>query len=228
MAGCSPFCRSPKRQHDADGLLHSLKDSATDGRLMAFWRAINDENLVGFAAQIGAHLLEARTVQKSGDSDEANDASPLRPFRLAFVSPAAVGVAPEDLPGRPAPEIDIEVTQVLGVSADSPFGRRLPIVERGAQPATAVLDPAAHPFRLLLIGRIADDYGDRLFALDGVGGFSGLGKARERSRYPGGVFVRVGQSVGHIEPEVRGVGERLHFFAVADGGGRGQIDDLGE
>jgi hypothetical protein len=121
-------------------------------------------------------------------------------FGLALVGSASVRVAPENLPGRPAPEIDIEITQVLGVSADAPFEGRLPVVERGAQPATAILDPAPHPFRLLLIGRITNDYSDRLFALDGVGRFSRLRKTRQRSRYPSGVFVRVRQSVGHIEP----------------------------
>lgn len=56
--------RSAQRQHDADRLLHALKDAGADRRLVSFGRAVDHVDLVRFLPQVGAHLLKARPVQE--------------------------------------------------------------------------------------------------------------------------------------------------------------------
>ena len=180
--------------------------------------------------QVGAHLLEAGAVQKAGDRDEADHAAPVRPAaEIAGGRAAAEGVATEHLPRRPAPEINIEVAQMLGVGADAPRHRRLPIVERRGEAGAAILDPAAATLGLLLVRRIADDDGDRLVALDAIGGAAGLGDAGEIARDPRRLLVWIGEGVGDVEPKI--CAERLvQVFrrlgvALAEGD---EIDEFGE
>ena len=96
---------------------------------MSFRRAIDDPDFRTRAPQIVAHLLEAWTVEKAGDGDEADDAF------LVLVGIARRGVIAraKDLPCRPAPEIDVEILEVLDVRTDAPFRRRPPAVERRDQ-----------------------------------------------------------------------------------------------
>src|SRR5206468_2312387 len=108
---------------------------------------------------------EPGAIQEAGDGDEADDAG------------VVLRVVVEHLPGGPAPEIDVQVAQVLGVGADAPISGRDPGVEQ-ADPAlgvTALFDPAAAALRLLLVGRIADHDGDRLLLFDLVGLPPGFG-----------------------------------------------------
>src|SRR5690349_13808412 len=121
---------------------------------MAFGRAINDPDLVGVVPQISAHLLEAGTVEKTRHSNEANDAAPRRRRRRIRRDDAAA----EHLPRRPAPEVDIEVAQMLGVGPDAPYCRRQPIPERLDTVLGTALDPAALAPCPFLVGRIADHH----------------------------------------------------------------------
>ena len=72
---------------DAHRLLHALENAAGDRRLMALRRTIDDPDLVGVAAQVGAHLLEARSVEEAGDADEADDPCAGSSRRLGLVRP---------------------------------------------------------------------------------------------------------------------------------------------
>ena len=68
---------------------------------------------------------------------------------------------------------------MLGVSADAPFNRRLPVVQRRSVSAcAAILDPAAKALGLLLVRRIAKHDSDRLVPLDVVGLAPGLRQRR--------------------------------------------------
>ena len=118
-----------RSQHDAHRLLHALEDARRHLRLVALGRAVDHPDVGAGAPQIVAHLLETRPVEESRDGDEADDAL------LVFFGIAGGGVmaGAEDLPRRPAPEIDVEVPQVLGVRADAPLRRRRPAVERRGQ-----------------------------------------------------------------------------------------------
>ena len=86
--------------------------------------------------------------------------------------------------------------------ADAPVHRRLPVVQRRAQARTTPLDPTAQALGLFLVGRIAEHHGDRFMALDVVGLPTGFRHARHVGRYPGGLFVRVGQSVGDEQAQI--------------------------
>src|SRR5579872_1978835 len=97
----------PCCQHDADRLLHGLEDARWHVGLMTLRRAIDHPDSVSLAPQIVAHTLESRTVEEARDRDETDDAGVV--FRVVI----------EDLPGGPAPEIDVEVAQMFGVRADA-------------------------------------------------------------------------------------------------------------
>ena len=60
--------------HDANRLHDTLKDAGVDGGSVTFGGAVNDPDVVAGAAEIVAHFFEARSVEESGDGDEANDA----------------------------------------------------------------------------------------------------------------------------------------------------------
>ena len=59
------------RKHDANRLLHALKYTRRDLRLMPFRRAIDDPNFGARATQIVAHLLESGAVEEAGHRNEA-------------------------------------------------------------------------------------------------------------------------------------------------------------
>ena len=72
------FTESSRGQHDADRLLHALEDARRHVGLMAFRRTVDHPDVRARPAQIIAHLLEARPVEKAGDGDEADDAGFVR------------------------------------------------------------------------------------------------------------------------------------------------------
>jgi hypothetical protein len=78
----------------------------------------------------------------------------------------------------------------------APFERRAPQIERRRSSVRPLFDPAAAPFRLLLVGRIADDDGDQLLALDLVRRSprfrDGLDDLRQLFLFDEGVAERVG------------------------------------
>src|SRR5438094_6027381 len=95
-------------------MLNALEDAGVDLRLMSLGRAINHPNIIAGAAQVIAHLLKTGTIEKTGNSDEAHDPR--------FASwPVVV-----NFPRRPAPEVNIEITEMLGVRTDAPFTWRHP------------------------------------------------------------------------------------------------------
>src|SRR5207248_4251366 len=97
------------------------------------------------AAQVLAHLLESRAVQEPSDRNEADDAF----LVLLGMAGRCIVARPEDFPGRPPPEIDVKVPEVLEVRAHAPFRRRAPAIERRNElAARTFLDPAAAAFRL--------------------------------------------------------------------------------
>src|SRR6185295_15116894 len=110
-------------QHDAHRLLHALEDARVDVGLVPLRRAVDDPDRRAVAPQLLPHLLEAGTVQETCDGDEADDA------RAVLVAADRLAMTrAEYLERRPPPEIDVEVLQMLGVSADTPADRRRPQV----------------------------------------------------------------------------------------------------
>ena len=183
--------RGPGDEDDADRLLNALKDASGYVGLMAFGRTVDDPDVIGLAAEVVAHLLEAGAVKEPGDRDEANDAGVM------------VGVVVEHLPGGPAPEVDVEVAEVLGVCPDAPLARGLPGVERrrfGGVGAPG-LDPPAAPHRLFFIRRVADDDGDRLSPLDRVRLLTGLGDRPEDGGEPFILDVGAAQGIGDVQTQ---------------------------
>ena len=151
-------CRRAGRHHDADRLLHPFEDPRAHLRLMPLGRAVDHPDLVGAPAQIVAHTLEAGPVEEPRHGDEADDA----------VLRRRIGIGVEHLPRRPAPEVDVEIPQMLRVRAHLPSRRRHPVVQGCRVILSARLHPAALALRLLLVRRVPDHDGDRLFALDAV------------------------------------------------------------
>lgn len=132
------------------------------------------------------------------------------------------GVGVEDLPGGPAPEVDVEVAQVLGVDTETPGARRLPRVEGGAAGLLRrlPLDPTALAFGLLLVGGIADDDGDGVVALDAVGLAARLRDgARDEAGDLAFLVIRVAEGVGDEHTQRLGgggAGEVEHFREDAE------------
>ena len=188
--------RRARREHNADGLLHALKNAGVDFRLMPFGRTIDDPDIMTGAPQVVAHLLESRTVEEPGHGNKTHHA------RLM------VGMVVVHFPGGPAPEVDIQVTQVLAVNSRAPFARRHPIFKRRCFLGVLVsaLNPSAAPLGFLFVRRIADHHRDGLFALDLVGLFAGLGNGSEDSRNPALIVMRIAQRVG--DEHARGLGGR--------------------
>ena len=112
------FRRRARGKRDANRLLHALKNASVHLGLMTFWRAIDDPNVVAGAAHVVAHFLKAGATKKARHGDEADDAGIVR------------GVVVKHFPRRPAPEINVEISQVFAVRADLPFARRHPCGER--------------------------------------------------------------------------------------------------
>src|SRR5574341_1407851 len=88
-------------QHDAHGLLDSLEDPRVDFWLMPLGRAVDDPNIVTRLSQVFTHPLKSWPAQKSGYSYEADYAGVARLMVVIY------------LPGRPAPEVDIEIAQMF-------------------------------------------------------------------------------------------------------------------
>src|ERR1700722_8592792 len=143
------FAELSRREHDADRLLHALEDPRRHVRLMALGRTVDHKNVRARPAQIVAHPLEPRPVEKAGDGDETDNAFLVRIFETSRGEAACA----KDLQRRPAPEIDIEVLEVLSVRADAPVSRRLPSVEWrvGLPPAPFSIQPP-RPCALSLYG----------------------------------------------------------------------------
>src|SRR6266851_1908720 len=130
---------------DADRLLDTLEDAGVDLWLVAFGGAVDDPDVVAGAAEVVAHLLESEAAEEASGGDVADDTG------------VVLWVLVEYLPGRPAPEVDVEVVEVFAMNADAPLGRGHPCFERGGVfgVSGAVLDPAAETFGLYLVRRIA-------------------------------------------------------------------------
>ena len=173
-------------------MLHALEDPRGDLGLVPLRRAVDHPHVVGGAAEVVAHPLEARPVEKAGHRDEADDS------RVVF------RVVVEHLPCRPAPEVDVEVAQVFGVRSDAPLARRHPCLKRRRQVRAARLHPAAQAPCLFLVGRVADHHHDRLLSLDRIGLSLRL---RDRLQHRGNPLqfdVGIAQRVGDEHPRRRG------------------------
>ena len=94
---------------------------------------------------------------------------------------------------------------MLGMRAQAPFGQGRPKVHRRRSPRAALFHPSALPCRIHLVGRVADDHGDRLIPLDRVRLFSRIADGGEHGGKPRLLGVGVAQGVGHIEARLRQV-----------------------
>src|SRR5439155_6367645 len=118
---------------------------------------VEDPELVEQLPHVPAHTGKARTAQVRRRCDETDD--PL------------AGLALEDLPQRPAPEVDIQVVEVLDVNRRGVASK---VFENPALVVVAVPHPAAKPFHAFLsrldhlpeVGRIPDAGEDWRLALD--------------------------------------------------------------
>ena len=178
------------------GCLYILEDPRWHLWLVALRGTIYDPDLVRLPSQFGAHLLETWPVEESSYRDERHyslliNGATFDARRLAVF---------EHLPHCPAPKVDVEISQMLGVSTDAPLPWRPPIPQRSpfliaAGPA---LDPAAQTLCLLLVRRIPDDDRDLLLTLDFVRPPARLAYRHENLRQV--LFLRKGvtERVGHI------------------------------
>ena len=106
---------------------------------------------------------------------------------------------------------------MLGMGADVPVRRRHPPEERSGDLVAlrTALDPAPEALRLLLVRRVADDDGDLLLPLDGIGTSARFPEGHENLRQVLLLGVGVAERVGHEEPcrgyRVRVVEERTQL-----------------
>ena len=94
---------------------------------------------------------------------------------------------------------------MLGMRAQAPFGQGCPKVHRGRASWAALFHPSALPRRIHLVGRVANDNGDRLIPLDRVRLFPRIadgGQHGGKSRLFG---IGVAQGIGHIKARLRQV-----------------------
>lgn len=123
-------------------------------RPLSLRRQVDDPPLVARPAQVVAHAPPGGTGGERRRGDEADDAVPV------------VRMGVEDLPGGPAPEVDVQVLQRVLVAAVA----RIPEVVQGGRPdPSPFLDPTAAVLRLVVVRRIGDDHGDGDVGLDVVG-----------------------------------------------------------
>src|SRR5262245_37983714 len=173
---------------------------------MALRAAIDYPDAVSGSTQVVAHTLESRSVEESGDGDETNDAS------------VVLRVVVEDLPGRPAPEIDVEVAQVLGVGADAPIGGRYPFVEQWVHPfrRRTFLNPAAASLGLFLVGWIADHDRNRFLLFDLVGLLPRFGNLAVPCAQRFDLGIRAAERVGdeHARRRSRRFADQLNQFGI--------------
>ena len=148
--------------------------------------------LVAHPAHVRAHPQKGVAVEITRRGDEADDAR------------TGGGVVLEDLPQRPAPEIDIEIVKVLqpdAVARSAHRGQKVVEDGAGAVPpphprtgAVAIVGPCGF---VAVVGRVAEAYDDgdraldaqRLAALFG----DGLKEERRLRRVGVGAFQRVGE-----------------------------------
>src|SRR5271157_5667502 len=169
---------------------------------------VQNPNFVAEAAHLLAHPAEGFAIEVTGGADETDDARPAR------------GLLLEDLPKRPAPEVDVKVVEVLDVAAvagddggpeefleDGGFFARL-VAAVAFEPVAPTIVTPPHPSagagsiiavrRLVsVVGRIAqaDDDGDislDVQRLDMLLG-DGLEEERQAGRFCIGAFERVSQ-----------------------------------
>ncbi len=93
--------------------------------------------------------------------------------------------------------------------ADTPRGGRHPTIEWRLSSITTAFDPTAAPFRLLLVGRIADDDRNRLATLDLVGVAAGAANGLEDLRESFFFNEGIAESIGDEEPGFRDAHCRL-------------------
>ncbi|ODN68805.1 hypothetical protein A6302_03906 [Methylobrevis pamukkalensis] len=187
-------------------MLDTLKDTCRHLRLVALRRAVDHPDVGATGAQVGPHLLETLPVEEARHGDEADDAL------LIAVGPTG-GVAPagaKHLEARPAPEVDVEILQMLGMGADMPLGRGPPPFHRRRSAIRAMLDPAAKAVRLFLVGRVADHDSDLLVALDRIGRAPRL---RHRLHHRRDVFF-LGEGIAERVGD-----EQLRHGKIAEGAG---------
>src|SRR5258708_5847812 len=176
-------------------------------RLMTLGRTIDNPDFVGVAAQILAHLLESGAIQDPGNCNEAYNAVSM----LIGLSRRVVPARTEDLQRGPAPKIDVEVLEVMRMSAGAPFHWRRPSIHGRDASYTAALDPAAQSTRAILVRWIADNNRDRLLFFERVCVSARLrdwlGDFSKRFFFDKLVF----QPIGDKEPEI-GNRQRGHLW----------------
>ena len=92
---------------------------------------VEDPDVVALPAQVLAHAAEGVAVKIARGADEADDARPARRVVL------------EDLPQRPAPEIDVEIVEILNVDAVPSIGSGIEEIAKDcALAAVAPADPS--------------------------------------------------------------------------------------
>src|ERR1017187_7435574 len=98
-------------------------------------------------------------------------------------------------PRCPAPEVHIQIAQVLAVLSDAPFARWHPVYQgrRFLRVLISVFNPTAATLGLLFVRGITDHHSDWLISLNLVRIFAGLGKRGQYSWNPALVVVRVSQ-----------------------------------
>ncbi len=160
-----------------------------------------------------AHALKTGAAEKTRRRDEGDDAAAtarLLPWQFL-----------EHLAGRPAPEIDVEIAQVLGVNPQPPRLRGLPIVQRriSTLDAAFAFHPTAQALGFVLVRRVADDDRDGLLPFDAIGGFALLPDRGGEAWESAAVVIRVSQGVRHIHVgrvTWRRTRERLHLRQHAE------------
>ena len=204
---------------------------------------VQNPYLVADAAQVLPHAAEGVPVQVARSADEADDSG-------------AAGLLLEDLPQRPAPEIDIQVVEVLDADAvPGALRRRQKVVEDWRR--LAVLVAPAHPAAgaglverrgglVAVVGRVAQADDDRHGALHrqrlAVLLGDGLQEQGRLRRLRMGAFQGVGQvDVGALGGQggaavaegaadaqfAHGVGANQQFEAVEVSGQRGGLPGHG-
>ena len=109
-----------------------VKDIVALARAASLAAQVDDPDFIARPAHVFAHAHEGLAVQVAGGADEADHAAVVR------------GVVFKHFPQGPAPEIDIEVVEVLGVEAAPSLPQRVKKIRENGFLAIAVVAPA-HP-----------------------------------------------------------------------------------
>ena len=145
--------RGSKSERNAHRRHHTFEDVVVSARASALAAEIDDPDFVELLAHDFAHSRESRASEERGCRDHPNDCGTV--MLLAC------------LPDGPAPEVDVEVVEVLGVQAAPRSCERCGegLDETGS--SLLVLADHAAQLRSLFgsggaqVGRIADHYGPR-------------------------------------------------------------------